>query len=335
MVKKELISVINRSGIAVVSGETERGKYLNISCPFAPWTHDKKMDKHPSMSIKCQEGPSTYFCYSCHERGALWQLFRSLGAHKKDTKLMDLGSEILKLEFNPEARLDKALASYDFIGEDKEEPLDMTGLFFWYEGLPEKGSKEFVHYMSETRGIRFIEAQETRLKDDMKERRVLFPMYDSEGLFIGLVGRQYKGDDIKYKNYWGTQVWRCLGRAEGKLTFKKVILVEGFFDLLRTRQNLRALGLLGEYEVFCTFTARQSKEQIRQLEEYGCPVFCLYDNDKAGRQGWSELVHGCNYHDGLKGKIPRLIRMEPPEDKDAGELLATELARLIKKGERV
>jgi DNA primase len=45
-------------------------KWVNFSCPLAPWTHEKGTDRSPSFGISLSE-ISAYSCYTCHHHGTL------------------------------------------------------------------------------------------------------------------------------------------------------------------------------------------------------------------------------------------------------------------------
>jgi DNA primase len=102
---------------------------------------------------------------------------------------------------------------------------------------------------------------------------------------VGAVGRLVGPGDKRYHNYFEFPAGRSIGGAnvlgEGN---RRVLVVEGFFDVMNAHQHLFDRG----YDTICTWRAEMTQEQadlIIGLDK--TPIIC-YDMDVAGEEGWSK-----------------------------------------------
>ena len=74
---KELIREISGPNTEMIDTD----KWVSIPCPLAPFTHEKKRDTHPSAGISVREGTSIFSCFTCHRKGPVPWLLRTLSRY--------------------------------------------------------------------------------------------------------------------------------------------------------------------------------------------------------------------------------------------------------------
>jgi 5S rRNA maturation endonuclease (ribonuclease M5) len=101
--------------------------------------------------------------------------------------------------------------------------------------------------------------------------RIIIPIYDRAGGFVGFQGRAISENQIpKYKNTPGLQIKDYLYSENLVLNREKVIVVEGVFDCWKM-----GVGCVA------TFGTMYTQKQLLLLSEYKT-VHILFDNDEAG-----------------------------------------------------
>ncbi len=120
---------------------------------------------------------------------------------------------------------------------------------------------------------------------DIFSKRILFPICNEQGNYIGFSGRIFKTQDKnqpKYVNTKETLLFRKkeilfnLHLAKGEILKKKrVILHEGQMDVIASYRS-------GLKEAICTMGTALSIEQAQLLKKYTNHAIICYDGDKAG-----------------------------------------------------
>jgi len=82
------------------TGSMKTTRWMVISCPFAPWTHEKKTDHNPSFGITIKDfGRSSYKCLSCGIKGRIAALPSKLGGYrKKDYSKLRMWAETTEMQ---------------------------------------------------------------------------------------------------------------------------------------------------------------------------------------------------------------------------------------------
>jgi DNA primase len=311
---------------------TTRREHLKFCCPFAPWSHQGGDDKHPSFTITAGKEPS-FLCFSCHRKGLVWQMFKLLGTLTGDIEYSQMGSEFLKVQHEDSLSEATILVDYDSLGV--EEDPDMTALEAWFRGcyVVDAGVGSYVH----DRGISARVAADYDLRWDDNKQRLMLPLYNLSGKFVGVTGRSLNDSvEPRWLSYWGTKKTRGLGRPipwvlnhkKIQETWSKVILVEGQFDGMKTFQNLLDLGLEKEWLPLYICGSMLSKKQLADLESLQLPIYLLMDNDKPGR----EAAKGIRKK--LAGKVPVVKTLECEGVNDPGEMTSRMLEQILKRGKR-
>ena len=114
--------------------------------------------------------------------------------------------------------------------------------------------------------------------------RVMFPIQDELGRYVGFGGRAMGDDQPKYLNSPESPVFQKRRTLYGLHTAKqgmrrvaRAIVVEGYLDAIR-------LALAGIEEVVAPLGTALTEEQAQLLTRYATSVFLLYDSDEAGQK---------------------------------------------------
>lgn len=263
------------------TGSAKHTRWLNVSCPFAPFTHAKGSDSNPSFGITISEdGRSYYKCLSCNMKGRLSALPTKLGGYrKKDYRKLRHWAEMAELQASiakptvdweddrtSEARTD---------GKQTDTKLPDPALVREYPtamGIP---------YLRE-RGLSFPTPLKLNLRYDDYQHRVLFPCYDRFDRFRGFTGRSVLPADAlskrnpKVRDYYGLNKRELFLGLPGSPKGKK-LLSEGLIDYAKSIQYgyNAARAILG---------TSLTPEKIDILISEGDPVYFFMDNDLAGWQ---------------------------------------------------
>lgn len=149
--------------------------------------------------------------------------------------------------------------------------------------------------------------------NDVYYNRIMFPLYDLSGQVIGYSGRIYDSDDTaKYVNTKETPIFK-----KGELLYnyhrakevvkrsKKVIIVEGFMDVIR----LSTIGI--DYAVASMGTAI-TKKQALLLKKLSSDIILCFDGDKAGLKATINCMNELSEI----GVTPKIIRIKNNLDPD-------------------
>jgi DNA primase len=249
-------------------------------CPF-----HRKMDgteeKNPSFSMNVYSG--LWYCHSCHARGNLFSFLRSVGLPRGEIELLykDVLEQAEKYSPPKYDPLNVTEPTTELLPESFLGLFDQCPTQLLNEGYPEELLRKF--------DIGF----------DAVHRRTTFPLRDWRGRLVGISGRateehqvpRYKVYDWEYKDFGlperATQKRALLWNVHAVIpqlvlgadrTTRYVVVSEGFKSTLRITQAgiSNVVGLLGSY---------MSKEQQQLLENMGCAVILMFDNNPAGQDG--------------------------------------------------
>lgn len=118
---------------------------------------------------------------------------------------------------------------------------------------------------------------------DMFRNRAMFPIINPQGKVLGFGGRILGDGNPKYLNTADTPVFNkrqglyALNMAKKERGLKRLILVEGYMDVVSLRQQ----GIQG---VVATLGTALTEEQARLFKRYAPEVWVCYDGDSAGQK---------------------------------------------------
>ncbi len=151
--------------------------------------------------------------------------------------------------------------------------------------------------------------------------RLMFPIRDSRGRFIGFGGRIIDQGEPKYLNspetplfHKGRELYGLYEARQARADFKRLMIVEGYMDVVRLHQA----GITYAVATLGTATTQEHLNKIFRLTSE--VVFC-FDGDRAGRQAaWRALENALPLaRDGRELKFMFL-----PEGHDPDTLVAEE-----------
>lgn len=98
---------------------TKSRRWLNCSCPFAPWKHERGTDRRPAFGVMiAPDGASHYYCFTCKSTGHFHDLPAELGRFRGEnysaiTRKIVMDEILIDLPWEREIE-----------EEDEPEPLD-------------------------------------------------------------------------------------------------------------------------------------------------------------------------------------------------------------------
>ena len=301
-------------GRPTYTGSTNSVRWMTISCPFAPWTHQKRTDNNPSFGITINpDGRSYYKCLSCGLKGSLPAMATRLGGYrKKDYSKQRRWAEQVEMQ----AAIARPVPDWEETVDATDHAEARTAKGDRYNRLqqyPRIGRHPYLWQ----RGIYWPTPYTLDLRYDERQERILFPVYGHDGSLAGFTGRDALGGTAtgrserpKVKDYHGLRKREVfLGlppstrnrllrvgaegtsgaastcsmarRHDRALLWRRLrqrqIIVEGLFDYA----NLVQAGFPATRAILGTAL---TPEKIDILVSEGEPVYFFMDNDIAGWQ---------------------------------------------------
>lgn len=259
------------------AGSSKRTRWMNVSCPFAPFTHAKGTDRNPSFGITIvDDGRSSYKCLSCGTKGRLAGLPTKLaGYRKKNYSQLAHWANLVEIDAainRPIVDWDEDEQQQDFANTEKRNVNRVYGAY----------PKLYSHPYLRQRGIYFPTPAKLGLEYDPFQRRILFPCFYADDTFGGYTGRSTISDDArskdnpKVRDYYQLEKRKLLLGLPGEQTGKKIV-VEGLIDYAACVQA-------GFRNTKCILGTALTPEKLDILIQDGDPVYFFMDNDIAGWQ---------------------------------------------------
>ena len=214
-------------------------------------------------------------------------------------ELMGLSSTLphQKKEYRPKKKPNKQI-SEALLENFSNEPHP----YLFQRGLTIETIKEF--------GVRYA-------KEGPYKGRIIFPIRNECGKLVGISGRLIEGEGSKYRNMMNFSSGMVLyGLDKADLSQKKVVLTEGFFDVMMARQN-------GIENVVGTMGSNIVKEQIELIKDRVDKVLLAYDGDEPGRNGAWRVFKRIESH------FSDVEFIDIPDGSDLGSLTVLELWDLL------
>jgi len=308
---KELVGVLGVMNVDTSTLSQYSGNQVSICCPLAEWTHESGQDNKPSLSIKYGEGEtSLYKCFACGSQGAVWQLLNHYAQFSGKAEAAVLADKLLT-EDRPSLSSKFAILheeeAYNFEPPPKVDYLhDMI-----LDGFPPASMEPAAMEYLKSRGVEEV-VDLYDIRYDVKNGRIVFPVRDQQERLQGAVGRAINSMP-KYYNYFGFSASYSLGGID-LVKGNKVLIVEGFFDVLRAR----TLG----YNAVCTWKAELSTPQADMVLGLDADLYLCFDGDAAGRKGTRKAME-------LLEDNVYSVKVCNPGDKDVGEMTKEELQEVL------
>lgn len=319
-------------------------KWVNASCPFAPYTdlHKNRFDAHPSFGVVIDAGKSSFRCFTCNTKGNMTHLlfrlkFLAEQAEQDTSAMTELFSwvhdrdrevprtvETLKgrlrnLDYKPRApkEVGGVLVSEDMA---RNVAADTVPEVFLDEAELEQFeplSTEARDYLRHNRRLSDATIEEWGFRWHSQARRIAIPIRDCKGRLVGISGRSLMGESKrKFLHSTGFKRDRYLF-GENRLregTGGRGIVVEGFFDAIYLwQQGYPAVALLGTHP-----SLLQAEKLVRFFDE----VVVFPDGDGAGYEGAKKVVRA------LERRMKTSVAPVPP-GRDPDEMSPLELLDIL------
>lgn len=310
---KEVLVVmgIPENDITITSPTT-----LSLLCPLSPWTHQKGKERNASFGIKydAERGP-IYHCFGCGRKGLLYKLAVELGMLSSNEALIEVSQEIKQLCTPTLSSKIENLDLTEFSVKKQPELLLLGDAFVNSFTDLSPSTKTYL----KTRNILPEIAEEYALVEDPSRARLVFPVFTEKGL-VSAVGRTLTNDARKYYNYPGAALSLTIGgQLQMKSSRKRLVLVEGFLDMLR----VAPFAWRASCDVGCVWKASASSAQVSILQNLNKSISIWFDMDKAGKAGWTATQQKMCHLYGVR-------RQTWPEDwGDPGDLQDAQIEQLM------
>ena len=310
------------------------GKEFKAICPF----HD---DSNPSLTISSAKG--FYHCFSCGAHGtALGFLmdYEHLGFVEAIESLSsDLGIDIpYEKNSKPPKRNNDLFVFMDKIQEHYQNNLKNNKKAIDYlkkRGINGKTAKRFNigyaphgwqnildHFGQSNSEIKQLLSLGLIIKKDNNEHydrfrnRIIFPIRDNRGRFIGFGGRILNQDQPKYLNspetplfHKGKELYGLYECQQAIRNIKKIVVVEGYMDVIGLAQH----GVNYAVASMGTATTADHFTRLFRLTDFIC--FC-FDGDQAGVDAaWRALENALPHI--REGRQIKFIFLPNGEDPDS------------------
>ncbi len=310
------------------------GKEFKAICPF----HD---DSNPSLTISSAKG--FYHCFSCGAHGtALGFLmdYEHLGFVEAIESLSsDLGIDIpYEKNSKPPKRNNNLFVLMDKIQEHYQNNLKNNKKAIDYlkkRGINGKTAKRFNigyaphgwqnildHFGQSNSEIKQLLSLGLIIKKDNNEHydrfrnRIIFPIRDNRGRFIGFGGRILNQDQPKYLNspetplfHKGKELYGLYECQQAIRNIKKIVVVEGYMDVIGLAQH----GINYAVASMGTATTADHFTRLFRLTDFIC--FC-FDGDQAGVDAaWRALENALPHI--REGRQIKFIFLPNGEDPDS------------------
>lgn len=261
---EEFIAVLNHLGLF-----KPESKY-KVICPF----HG---DVNPSMMIDLET--SSFKCFGCEVFGGKLEMMRLKYPKLSDFKIMQ---KIKKLKLGKEVKqLTQNITVYEKKGKNINAARDYyfnLSSVNWFSKLDDD-AHEIKSYLR-NRGFKMSVLNLVGVKINQSVNYpIIVPIRDN-GVFRGYVMRTMSKEIEQRKKYLYNAGFCRRNTLAGRYDNETVLLVEGFFDMLKAVQYgvKFAAAILGW---------KLSEKQIKKLERKGVKkIVCGTDRDKAGRKGY-------------------------------------------------
>ena len=257
-----------------------------VICPF----HG---DKNPSMLIDLDN--ARYYCFGCEAHGSTYDLIKQFNPDYTQFEIVRCLKRILH---GKETKVKQQIIQI------AEKKLNMAAVRDYFYNLPKvnwyKANDPVKEYMKQ-RGFKMstLNIADARI-NATDSYKIVFPIMDN-GVFRGYVGRTTDHEIEQRRKYIYNTGFRRSKTLAGVYNGDSVLVVEGYLDMLKARQN-------GVKSVVAVLGWKMSDKQQKKLLHRGIrTIVCGLDNDKAGEKGYVYL-QGLKRFDVVRLKYPDKIK---------------------------
>lgn len=289
-----------------------RGKWVQASCPLAPWYHDSGQDSSPSFAIRLEDNKPSYFnCFAC-KHGSLSDLVIELMHLKGQSLGMNLGAAYKLVEADEEQKLNLTIKDWGVQTEKKPEYVIPE---WWLDTFPMAWPVPYAREYLESRCVDEQIAAKCDVRWDRSGRLVCFPVRNAEGDLVSMRGRR----TAPLPGQPTYHVYPYMGQQNGQAWLgehlvdysKPVLMPESVFDYtscLRVYDNCVSPMSVG-------INAERMKRMSKCAE-----VVTLFDQGKGGDKARAIVKKSLG-----SAFVVHLV----PTEKDAGAMSVESLVKLL------
>lgn len=208
-----------------------RGKWVQCSCPLAPWLHDTGKDSSPSFAVRVEPNKESWFnCFVC-KYGSLGDLVVELQHLKAQTLGYDLGAAWQLVAKEAEQKIVVEVKEWGTAEAEVEDlPIPEDWLSTFKDAWPVPYAREYLQKRMVTEEI----AHAFNIKWDRGMGTVCFPIRNGAGELVSMRGRftNPKGNGPAYHVYkFMDQQNHHSWLGEHSVNYDRpVLMVESVFD---------------------------------------------------------------------------------------------------------
>lgn len=286
--EEQVYRVLEEIGLDV---ESEAGDDVLVFCPYH--------DNHRTPAGEVSKYKGTFYCFSCGASATLDRLVMKVSGRTYYEAIRLIKSKEIKTNISDD--IDTTLLR-------KPEFVPFDEVLVARLNQSAVASHRAMNYFS----YRHIDRSVKKFSLGFSEKQdmVTVPVHSPDGLLLGFVGR---GIEVKsFKNSPGLPKSKTLFNLHRVKSAPYVFVVESSFDAIRLdQQGIPAVATLG---------AGVSVRQCKLLDQYFNMVYCVPDQDTAGREMDDKLRKA------LGSKLSSILL--PTGAKDVGDLTDEQIMKL-------
>lgn len=273
-----------------------------VICPF----HG---DKNPSMLIDLEN--AKYYCFGCEAHGGAHDLVKQFYPSYNEFEVVRC---IRRICGGKESKKQQRIIQV------QEKKLNMRAVRDYFFNLPEVNwytVRDPVKQYMKQRGFKMSTLNMIGARINATDSyKIVFPIMDN-GVFRGYVGRTTDKQIEQKRKYIYNTGFRRSKTLAGVYFGSSVLVVEGYLDMLKARQN-------GVQSVVAVLGWKMSEKQKNKLLHRGIKtIICGLDNDQAGEKGYKYLSSLNQFN---------VVRLKYPEGiKDFGDVNKEMFEKYIRK----
>ena len=270
----KVLDIADAAGFTIVSREANGGGWVPMLCPFAPYLHERGVDRNPSFFIKAsKDSVSACHCFTCKEKGRISTILRKLEHYSGD----NYSKLIIRADMEEIPEQFGEFEEVSAIRERRKPVEDAIFLNMYPLAYEDTACASYLR----SRGITASTACTLGLRYDDTEKRVLFPVKGRDGELYGYSGRAIRDTGHSRHRDYGFTKELCLLGENLFQSGKPAFVVEGLFAFA----HLVAIGARAVCNPLASLGSSISGSQRDLLEDMDVPVYLCFDPDAAGDLG--------------------------------------------------
>ena len=251
-----------------------RGKWVQCSCPLAPWLHDSGKDSSPSFAVRVEPLKASFFNCSVCKHGSLSELIAELQHLKAQTLGYDLLGAWQLIALEDAQKLNLEIKEW---GEKTVAEPDTPIPDWWLDTFKKAWQVPYAREYLEKRMVTHEVCERLDIRWDRSRRTVCFPVKNSGGDLVSMRGRHINPDHGQPTYH----VYPFMGKQNGQAWLGEhyvdwsasVLIAESVFDLTSC---MRVYG-----NVISPMSVGINQLRMKRIAK-ACEVVTLFDHGVGG-----------------------------------------------------